>query len=148
MSAIFFSCSLHAILQTPCGSSREKESYVLLSECKSDISVHLASCHLSKCGNVTEAELIMTRAGIRGLSESQLAAITICSKHRHSLGKFWRAPKSCQYPGHTGKVVSVSGRHVINFKMAEEISVLFGKMATAVGARKYPSSSSFSISCY
>ena len=33
--------------------------------------------------------------------------------------------------------------------MVEEISILFaGKIATAVGARKYPSPGSFSISCY
>lgn len=53
-----------------------------------------------------------------------------------TLGRFWRAPKSCQYPGHTGKIASVSGRHVINFKMVDEITVLFGKTTTAVGSRK------------
>ena len=137
MAAIASNCSLHEILQTPCGSSRNEKSHVLLSECNSDISAHLSSCHLSKCGDVTEAELIMARAGIRGLSESQLAGMTICPKHRDSLGRFWRAPKSCQHPGHTGKTVSVSGRHVINFQMTEEISVLFGKITTAVGSRKY-----------
>ena len=137
MAAIASNCSLHEILQTPCGSSRNEKSHVLLSECNSDISANLSSCHLSKCGDVTEAELIMARAGIRGLSESQLAGMTICPKHRHSLGRFWRAPKSCQHPGHTGKTVSVSGRHVINFQMTEEISFLFVKITTAVGSRKY-----------
>lgn len=137
MSATAFNCTLHEILQTPCGSNRDKESHVLLSECNSDISAHLASCHLSKCGDITEAELIMARAGIRGLSVSQLAGMTICPKHRHSLGRFWRAPRSCQYPGHTGKNVSVPGRHVINFQIADEIAVLFGKVTTAVGSRKY-----------
>ena len=59
----------------------------------------LLSCHLSKCGDVTEAELIMTRAGIRGMSATQNTRITICPRHRHSLGRFWRAPKTRQHPG-------------------------------------------------
>ena len=66
MSAKQSNCSLHEILQTPCGSSRDKESHVFLSECNADISAHLLSCHLSKCGDVTEAELIMVRVGIVG----------------------------------------------------------------------------------
>ena len=106
MSAKQSNCSLHEILQTPCGSSRDKESHVFLSECNADISAHLLSCHLSKCGDVTEAGLIMARAGIRAMSATQITRITICPRHRHSLGRFWRAPKSCQYPGHTGKVTS------------------------------------------
>ena len=136
MSAKQSNCSLHEILQTPCGSSRDKESHVSLSECNADISAHLSSCHLSKCGDVTEAELIMARASIRGMSATQLTRITICPRHRHSLGRFWRAPKSCQYPGHTGKITSLAGKHVINFQMADEICFLFGKTITAVGSRK------------
>ena len=33
---------------------------IFLSECNADISPHLSSDHLSKCGDVTEAELIVT----------------------------------------------------------------------------------------
>ena len=78
----------------------------------------------------------MARVGIRGMSATQLTHVTICPRHRHSLGRFWRAPKSCQYPGHTGKVTSLAGKHVINFQMADEICFLFGKTITAVGSRK------------
>ena len=53
------SCSLYEKLQTHCGSSRDKESFVLLSETNSNISAHLARRHLSKCGNISEAELIL-----------------------------------------------------------------------------------------
>ena len=129
-------CSFHEISQTECGSSRGIDTHVLLSECKADISAHLASCHLSHCLNVTESELILARAGIRGLSSTHLAPMTICPKHRHLLGRFWRPPKSCQYPNHSGKKTSVAGRHVINWQMAEEIYLLFG-ISTAVGSRKY-----------
>ena len=136
MSAKQSNCSLYEILHIPCGSSRDKESHVLLSECNADICAHLSSCHLSKCGDVTEAELIMARAGIRGMSATQLTRITICPRHRHALGRFWRVAKSCQYPGHTGKITSLAGKHVINFQMADEICFLFGKTITAVGSRK------------
>ena len=136
MSAKQSNCSIHEILLTPCGSSRDQKNHVVLSECKADNSAHLSSCHLSKCCDVTEAELIMARAGIRGMSATQLTRITICPRHRHSLGRFWRTPKTCQYPGHTGKVASLAGKHVINFHMADEIRILFGKTITAVGSRK------------
>ena len=46
------------------GSGKEEVEHVLLSECKADISAHLASCYLSKYSVVTEAKLIMARAGI------------------------------------------------------------------------------------
>ena len=120
---------VHEILKTPCGSSRDKESHVFLSECNVDISVHLSRCHLSKCGDVTEAELIMARAGIPGMSATQLTRITICLRHSHSLGRFWRPPKLCQYPGHTGKIISLAGKHIINFQMAVVClqSVFFSK---------------------
>ena len=46
------------------GSSEEEVEHVLLSECNADISAHLASCYLSEYSVVTEAKLIMARAGI------------------------------------------------------------------------------------
>ena len=125
MSAIPPNCSLYEILQSPCGSSREEVEHVLLSECNADISTHLASCHLSKCREVTEAKLIMARAGIQHFSRIQLEGMTICPRHRHLLGRFRRGPRSCQYPGHTGKVTSVAGSHVITFLIADEIRLIF-----------------------
>ena len=136
MSAIPPNCSLYEILQSPCGSSREEVEHVLLSECNENIPAHLASCHLSKCSEVTEAKLITVRAGIQHLSRIQLEGMTICPRHRHLLGRFWRGPRSCQYPGHTGKVTSVTGSHVITFQIADEIRLIFKEIA-AVGSRKY-----------
>ena len=62
---------LHEKLQINCGSSRDKESFVLLSESNSNISAHLASCHLPKCGDITEAELMLgkERAFALGIRE-------------------------------------------------------------------------------
>ena len=93
MSAVPPNCSLYEILQSPCGSSREEVEHVLLSECNADISAHLAGRHLSKCSEVTEAKLIMTRAGIQHFSRIQLEGMIICPSHRHLLGRFWRGPR-------------------------------------------------------
>ena len=137
-SVVSSSCSFREIVETECGPSRSVEGNVLLSACMDDITLHLASCHLSKCSKVNENELILARAGVRGLSKEQVAKMTICPRHRHLLGRFWRAPRSCQYPGHAGKIISVTGRHVVNFQMASEISILFDK-TIPVGSRKYHS---------
>ena len=137
-SAVSSSCSFREIVETECGPSRGVERNVLVSECMDDIRSHLASCHLSKCSKVNENELILARACIRGLSEEQVAKMTICPRHRHLLGRFGRAPRSCQYPVHTGQITSVAGRHVVNFQMASEISILLNK-TIPVGSRKYHS---------
>ena len=71
MSAKLSNCSLHEILQTPCGSLRDKENHVVLSNCNADSSAHLVSCHLSKCGE----------ADIRGMSATQITRITISPKN-------------------------------------------------------------------
>ena len=103
----------------------------LLSECSSYISSHLVSCHFSKCGDVTECELILARAGIPGFSAAQVAGMTICPRHRHLLGRFWRAPKSCQYPGHTGKIATVVGRQLTS-KWPKQYIFYYGRWITQV----------------
>ena len=54
------------------------------------------------------------------MSVTQLTHITICPRHRLLLGRFYRAPKSCQ-------VTSLAGEHIINLQMAVGICFLFGK---------------------
>ena len=62
MSAIPSSCSLHEKLQTHCGSSRNKESFVLLSERNSnDIGAFGELLLILKCGDISEAELILEK---------------------------------------------------------------------------------------
>ena len=87
---------------------------IFLSECNADISSYLSSDHLSKRGDVTEAELIMTR----GMSLTQLTRITICPRHR----PLEILPDTKVMPGY-----KFGGKHVINFQMAVEICFLFGK---------------------
>ena len=130
-------CSFRDIVRGDCGASQGLETLFLLRDCNDDIGAHLVNCHLSS-GCLTEKELILVRAGLFSVIESQREIMSICPRHTHSLGKFWRPPRSCQYPDHKGKSTAVGGRHVIGLKLAKEIhsSLLFSENA-AVGSRKY-----------
>ena len=87
---------------------------IFLSEYNADISSYLSSDYLSKRGDVTEAELIMTR----GMSLTQLTRITICPRHR----PLEILPDTKVMPGY-----KFGGKQVINFQMTVEICFLFGK---------------------
>ena len=128
-------CSLNSIAKSDCGASRSYEKSFLLKDCNEDVNAHLVECHLSP-KRLTEKDLIMTRAGLFSLSEMQIETMSVCPKHWHSLGRFWRPPRPCHYPGHTGRSTSVASRHVIVLNLAREINPLFGQNA-AVGSRKY-----------
>ena len=67
-----------------------------LTDCNDDIGGHLVNCHLS-------AESLTEAAGLFSVTESQIEKMSICARHRHSLGRFWRPPRSCQYLDHKGK---------------------------------------------
>ena len=128
-------CSFRDIIRGDCRASRGLETLFLLRDCNGDIGGRLVNCLLSsEC--LTEKELILARAGLFSVTELQIEIMSICPRHRRSLGKFWRPPRSCQYPDHKGKSTAVGGRHVIGLKLAKEIHSLFGENA-AVGSRKY-----------
>ena len=60
----------------------------------------------------------LARVGTGGMSVTQVTRITICPRHRPLLGRFYRAPKSCQ-------VTSLAGKHVINFQMPNDSRSMF-----------------------
>ena len=131
MSAIPSSCSLHEKLQTHCGSSRGKESFVLLSESNSNTSAHLASCHLSKCGDITEAELMLRKErAFVDIRELDYLPETWTFISKIWLGEWQRRASTL-----ARKIGSVVGRQVI-IGVVDEMILLFGKIA-AVGSRKY-----------
>ncbi|KAL9983008.1 hypothetical protein ACROYT_G005129 [Oculina patagonica] len=120
----------HPILNSggKCGSSRGHTDCIALIDCDGDISLHLANHHLSR-ENTCERDLILARAGLLELTEEQIKNMMVCTAHRFTLGKYWQAPKTCQYPRHHGKKSAVTGTHVINFKLAREIKNFFGEAA-------------------
>ncbi|KAL9972283.1 hypothetical protein ACROYT_G018566 [Oculina patagonica] len=121
-------CSFSAILGGKCESSRGHTDCIALNDCDGDISLHLANHHLSR-ENSSERDLILARSSLLELTEEQIKNMMVCPAHRLTLGKYWQAPKTCQYPRHHKKKSAVTGTHVINFKLAREIKNLFGEAA-------------------
>ena len=87
---------------------------------KRSITNHLNTCHLSR-ETLTESQLILARAGIFDFPVSKFSETMICPKHRHTLGKYWKQRRPCQYPTHKGGKKAVKTRDVVNVAMAKEI---------------------------
>lgn len=109
-----------------CGNSRGLSDLFRLGDCNDSITSHLNTCHLSK-ESMTEYELILIRAGIfQSPSLSEVNEMMICPRHRHSLGKYWKQRRPCQYPTHHGGRKAIKNRDVVNVNMAKEINKLHG----------------------
>ena len=93
---------------------------VRLEDCNESITNHLNTCHLSR-ETLTESQLILARAGIFDFPVSKFSETMICPKHRHTLGKYWKQRRPCQYPTHKGGKKAVKTRDVVNVAMAKEI---------------------------
>ena len=133
------SCSFAGKCQKPCGfsNSSKKNEYLQLKSCDADVRKHLAAVHLSKSG-LREYEIILARAGIFRYKESCLEGMVVCSTHRDELGKYWRAPRPCQYPGHKPSKPKKwqRDRHVINLELASKIMDEF-QCVVPIGSREY-----------
>ncbi len=128
-------CSFKECRKISCGSSRGIFEVVKLSKCLDTITAHLEKNHLSRSG-LSEAELILARAGHFDTTGEQVEKMLICPQHRHNLGRFWRAPRSCQYPSHTGpRKKQCNDRHVISVNTAKEIQSVC-KVTVGIGSRK------------
>ena len=108
-----------------CGDSRGMNGLFRLGECNESITTHLNACHLSR-ESMTEFELILTRAGVFELPLPKVNEMMICPKHRHSLGKYWKQRRPCQYPMHHGGRKAIKSWEVVNVNMAKEIKKLHG----------------------
>ena len=100
-----------------------------------NVTVTTLHCHLF-AESLTETDLILARAGLFSVTESQIEIMSVFPRHRRSLWRFWRPPRSCQYPDHKGKSTVVGRRHVIGLRLSRKIFSLFGENA-AVESRKY-----------
>ena len=52
---------------------------------------------------MSEKDLISARVGLLEITEERIEKMTVCPAHRHGLGKYWQAPKTCQDPRHDEK---------------------------------------------
>jgi len=132
---VFLLSSRLAVTNGKWGSCRGFTECVSLNSCDGDISWHLRNHHLSR-ENVCEKDPILARAGLLELTEEQVKNMMVCPAHRFTPGKYWQAPKTCQYSRHLGKKTAVTGTHVINFNLARELKNIFGE-AAPVGSRKF-----------
>ena len=100
---------------------------ISLLQCNDIIESHLASIHLSR-ETITEGQLILARAGLFDLDESLVAQMSVCAKHRHTYGKFWRPRAACQYPAHRGRPgrsqKRAKSRYSVNLEMAKAIKCM------------------------
>ena len=119
-----------------CGYSplSRKCEYTSLLSCDADMSKHLTGCHLPK--SLQEYEVILARAGVFSWEKRSLQDMIICSSHRDEFGKYWRPPKSCQYPEHVGKGKKFRDRHVININLAAKIMETL-HCVVPIGSRKF-----------
>ena len=102
-----------------CSDSRGISEYSRLIDCKDSIESHLSTIHLST-ETITECELILAR--LFDLLQSNISDLLICPKHRHSLGKYWKQKRPCQYPTHKGSGnKAVKGGSSVNLVMSKDI---------------------------
>ncbi|XP_028517294.1 uncharacterized protein LOC114575856 [Exaiptasia diaphana] len=84
-------CSFKSIVGSGCGfdtkDRKQRTEIVALHSCCKDISKHLAT--LSFSGPENEIELILSRAGLYDTSEEKVRSMTICPRHRATLGIGW-----------------------------------------------------------
>ena len=85
-----------------CGDSRGISGFFNLLHFTESTESHLASAHLSR-ENIMEGELILARAGLSYLEQTVVEQMSVCSKHKHTFGKFWCPKTACQYPAHQKK---------------------------------------------
>ena len=84
---------------------------------------------------MSEKDLISARVGLLEITEERIEKMTVCPGHRHGLGKYWQAPKTCQDPRHEEKKSAIFGTHDVNFNTTREIKNIMGD-TVPVGSRK------------
>ena len=108
---------------------------VKLNECTADVSGLLSSCGLSRL-QISEAQLILYRAGRFAVTQEQQEKMSICSAHRSKLGTRWRPLRSCQYPSHTGLLRRYKNRMVFGIQLSTEVMSLYGTLVQ-IGSREF-----------
>ena len=122
-----------------CSDSRGISGFFNLLHCTESIESHLASVHLSR-ETITEGELILARAGLFDLEQTVVEQMSVCAKHRHTLGKFWRPRTACQYPAHQGRPgrsqKGAKSRYSVTLEMSKAIHQMYGVLVQ-IGSGAY-----------
>ncbi|KAK3725841.1 hypothetical protein QZH41_014066 [Actinostola sp. cb2023] len=91
------SCNYAAFVGGPCGSSLDSPANcqcITIDNCSKDIKSHIKSFGAGFADSTlkTEAELLLSRAGIFDINESHLK-MSVCPRHRDAFGIRWRCNK-------------------------------------------------------
>jgi hypothetical protein len=96
--------------------------------CEEDMSSNLINLGArSKRGQtISERDFILNRAGLFGLPSNNIAAMTICPKHRRKFTNDWTARKSttCRHPFHLGPRKQIKTVRRVNVSMSAELFAL------------------------
>ena len=109
--------------ESPCDNVGIGTSIMPLVACNRDMNPLLESIGVSSSSVVSEADLLMNRAGYFTVSPQEKAAMTVCPKHRKSLTSDWAGRKSnkCAYPFHKGEKRKLAKPRRVNAIMSTEI---------------------------
>ena len=120
-------CSFWSV-DSPCGAEGVGLRICPLLSCTRDIESHLVSLGLgSKRGatgsKVSEADLILNRAGKFDVPEDEKRGMTVCPRHRKNLTTDWIGRKRvmCCHPSHKGQRKGNTQTRRVNAKMSQGI---------------------------
>ena len=67
----------------------------------------------------------MGRVGNFNLPLDKIKKLTICPKHRHNLGQYWRPLKTCQHHDHEGWKIALHCKNPVNWQRVQKIQMMF-----------------------
>ena len=112
-------CTIGGRHGTKCGlSSRypSQREVISITECTRNTTTHLANLKVSRIP-LSEKDLIASRVGI---FENGTNSMTVCAKHRETLGIYWRSVHRCQHPLHKSSKPGKCDKGV-SLQMSKEI---------------------------
>ena len=111
-------------MDSPCGAEGVGLRICPLLSCTRDIESHLVSLGLgSKRSKISEADLILNRAGKFDVPEDEKRGMTVCPRHRKNLTTDWTSRKRtmCCHPSHKGQRKGNTQTRRVNAKMSQGI---------------------------
>lgn len=113
-------CSVGRKVRTECGLSSRYPAVkdcIPIQACNRDLQVYLRNLNLSKTAVQSEGELILLRTGV--FDPSCGDNMTVCPRHRETLGLSWRSSRKCAHPLHGAR--KSSNDRAVTIQISKEI---------------------------
>ena len=86
---------------------------------------------------ISEADVILNRAGLHSLQEEDRERIIVCPKHRYELTTHYQKLKSCcSHPSHRGEAKKLKNPRRVNKQVSEELYQEF-QVSVPIGSGEY-----------